>query len=217
MLLIYMKYIIPFSVLIPLITGFTNYKYLSKPFKIIFWFVFVSGVANLINIILGVVYHIPTLILLHIYTIFEFLMLSAFYQYFQNKKGYNIMKWIAVVFTILYFVNFYFQSTSVVNTYTRSLSAVIMIAYGLLFSFKQADTDDEHNWSDNSANWINTGLLIYYSSGLFMFMTSNYFLKASLFVNGIIWSVHDTILLLEYVLFAIGFYKCKTQPTISTY
>jgi len=85
------------------------------------------------------------------------------------------------------------------------------------FIFKQSERDDKDNWGADGLNWINTGILIYYSSGLFLFMTSNYFLTVSRFMGYLIWSVHDTILLLEYILFAIGFYKCKTQQTTFTY
>ncbi|MDB5001402.1 MAG: hypothetical protein JWR76_2479 [Mucilaginibacter sp.] len=217
MLLFYITYIVPLSVLIPLVTALINFKYLSKPFKIIFWFVLFSGVINTFSMMLVDVFHKQNLIIFHLYTIFEFVMLSIFYCCFQNKRGRNIITWVLGIFTILYLVNFYFQSISINNTYTHSLSAIIIIAYSMQFIFKQSEKYDKANWGYDGLNWINTGILIYYSSCLFLFMTSNYFLTASKFIGELIWTTHDTILFLEYILFAIGFYKCKTHPTISTY
>ncbi|MDB5287854.1 MAG: hypothetical protein JWR05_2803 [Mucilaginibacter sp.] len=217
MLLFYINYIVPLSVLIPLVTALINFKYLSKPFKIIFWFVLLSGVINLICIILLEVLHKQNIIIYHIDNIFEFVVLSAFYYCFQNNTGRKAISWILVIFIILYIVELYFKGLSVNNTYTHSLSAVIIIAYCIQLTFKQSEKDDKINWGDDGINWINTGILIYFSSGLFMFMSANYFLTASQFMIRLIWTIHDTILFLQYVLFAIGFYKCKTHPTISTY
>jgi hypothetical protein len=217
MLSFYIDYIVPFSVLIPFITALINFNYLSKPFKIIFWFVLFSGVLNVIGIILIDVLHKQNIIIYHIDNLFEFVMLSAFYYCFQNNTGRKTISWALIIFIILYLVELYFKGLSINNTYTHSLSTIIIIAYCIQLTFKQSEKDDKINWNDDGINWINTGNLIYFSSGLFMFMTANYFLTASPFMGQLIWAIHDTILFLEYILFAIGFYKCKTHPTISIY
>jgi hypothetical protein len=217
MLSFFIDYIAPFSVLIPVVSALIYFKYLSKPYKIIFWFVLFTGILNIIGLTLIEVFHKQNIIIYRLYTIFEFVMLTAFYSCFQNNKGRKILAWVLGIFIILYLVNFYFQSISINNTYTHSLSAVIILTYCTQLTFKQSEKDDKINWSDDGINWINIGILIYYSSGLFMFMTSNYFLSASRFINHLIWAIHDAIFSIEYILFAIGFYKCKTHPTISTY
>ncbi len=154
--------------------------------------------------------------LLHIYTIFEFLFISLFYSCFYGRKNRNIIYTIIGVFTVICIINYLFiQNKIEFNTYTRPLEAIMIIVYSMLYIFKQ--NNDEQNWGDNIYNWVNTGILLYFASCLFMFVSSNYLLNAGKHINRIVWGAHDTILVIQFILFAVGFYKCKTHRITSTY
>jgi hypothetical protein len=213
--LIYVMYIVPATILLPVLIALKNYKFLTKPLKAIFWFLIFSGSLNLINLIL-IAFHHFTAQLFSIYTVIEFLFLSLFYSNFYEKKRQNVIYLVIVVFIILCIVNYLFiQNKIEFNTYTRSTGAIVLIIYSLLFILKQ--NNEEQNWGDNIYNWINAGILLYLASCLFMFIFSNYLLSAGDHINKIVWGTHDTILIIEYILFAVGFYKCKTQQITSTY
>lgn len=204
----YTEYIVPASIFLPLTTAFLNYKCLTWPLKIILYFVLFSGIMNLVSIIL--MYHgWHTSFMIHIYTIFEFAFISLFYLNFFRKSWHKPILISIGVFSILCIVNLIFiQNRFELNTYTRSLEAVMIIGYCVTFLNQQSSIDNERSWGSNSLNWINLGILIYYASGLFMFIASNYFLQhkeLALFIFPML----DTFLLFEYILFAIGFYKCK--------
>ena len=208
-------YIVPATIFLPILIALKNYTFLTKPLKIIFLFLLFSGSINLVNLIL-VSFHRPTTYLFHIYTAFEFLFLSLFYSSFYGKKQRNKIHLVVVVFVVFCVVNYLFiQNRIEFSTYTRSVGAIILILYSLLFILKQ--NNEEQNWGDNIYNWINTGILLYLASCLFMFIFSNYLLSAGRRVNMIVWIAHDTILIFEYILFAVGFYKCKTHQITSTY
>lgn len=212
---IYVTYIVPAAILIPVLIGIKNYPFLTKPLKTILWFIIFSGSANLINLIM-IAFHYFTANLLHIYTIFEFLFISIYYSQFYSPKKQKRIYVLIAAFTVLCIINYLFiQNKIEFNTYTRPLEAIIIIVYSMLFILKQ--NNEEQNWGDNVYNWINAGILIYFASCLFMFIFSNYLLSAGKLINRIVWSAHDTILMLQYILFAIGFYKCKTHRIISTY
>jgi hypothetical protein len=213
--LIYVTYIVPATILIPVFIGVKHYPFLTKPLKIILWFVIFSGLANLVNLIL-IASKYFTANLLHIYTIFEFLFISLYYSKFYSNKKQNWIYALIAAFSALCIINYLFiQNKIEFNTYTRPLEAIIIIVYSMLFILKQ--NNDEQNWGDNIYNWINAGILIYFASCLFMFIFSNYLLAAGKLINRIVWSAHDTILVFQYVLFAVGFYKCKTHRITSTY
>jgi hypothetical protein len=113
-------------------------------------------------------------------------------------------------------VNYLFiQNKIEFNTYTRPLEAIMIIVYSMLYILNQSN--DEQDWGDNIYNWINAGILLYFASCLFMFISSNYLLNAGKHINRIVWGAHDAILVIQYVLFAVGFYKCKTHRITSTY
>jgi len=205
---LYAEYIITATVFLPLITAFLNYKRLTWPLKIILYFLLFSGILNLIAIILAH-HHRHTLSLLHIFTIFEFAFISLFYLNLFKKSWRKPILILIGAFSLLCIVNLIFIQTGLqFNTYTLSLEAVIIIGYCVQFLNQQSSIDTEHSWGSNSLNWINAGILIYYASGLFMFIASNYFLQHKELAV-FIYPILDTFLLFEYILFAIGFYKCK--------
>lgn len=117
---------------------------------------------------------------------------------------------IAVFVVVCALNTFFIQNKIEFNTYTRPVGALIIVAYCMSYIIKTGT--EEHKWTDDSFNWVNSGLLLYYASGVVMFMFNNYFLKLDIWAM-LIWIIIDTILLIEYILFAAGFYKCKSPTT----
>lgn len=217
MSLFYELYLVPPTVLIPIIFALINYKLLDKPLKIILLFLIVSGVADAIAVILAI-NHRPNLMIFHIYAIFEFAFISWYYKLQLKNRLAKIIPLLIIMFTIACIINFVFiQKNIEFNTYTRSLEAIIIIGYNIILFSRQSYIDADYNWSSMSLNWINTGILVYYSSCLLVFTFSNYLLNAGKFINNVIWNTHATITVLQYILFSIGFYKCKKQQIIYTY
>ncbi|MEB0302895.1 hypothetical protein [Mucilaginibacter sp. 5C4] len=211
---IYAMYIVPPTVLIPIVFALLNFNHLTKPLKIIFWYLIFSGLFNLVALVL-ISMHQTTTWTLHLYAIIEFIVHSLFYSMFFSKKKRNIFIVLMVGFTTLCVINYFFiQNKIEFNTYTRPLGAIIIIAYSLLFILK--NQNDEESWGDNIYNWINAGILLYFASCLFMFIFSNYLLESP-DISRLVWAIHDTVLIFEYTLFAVGFYKCRAQQTISSY
>jgi hypothetical protein len=216
---IYVAFIVPGSILIPTAIAAFNYKFLDKPLKIILLFLIGSALINLVALIMA--HHgIPNLVIFHLYSIFEFGLISWFYmQLFKSSWG-KIITILIIIFTISSLINLIFvQKSMQFNTYTRSVEAVIIIGYCVLFFNQQSTINLTQDWGSISFNWIKTGILIYYSCCFFEFLSSNYLRYPDVsreFIH-VVWYIIDTILMIEYILFAIGFYKCRKQPIISSY
>ena len=215
MLSFYIQYIVPFSVLIPLFVGFRNYQILVPAFRIILWFVLFSAIVNGIVIALS---HqgVHTSFIFHIYTVFEFLFLSLFYLQVFGKDTRKIIIPLIALFSLWCIYNYLFlQNGDKVNTYTRPIEAIIVMLYGMLFINKQNNVERDASWGSDGLNWINTGILIYYASNLFVFVFFNFLVNGERYMFEIAMSLHDTLMIAEYVLFAIGFYKCRAKTKSS--
>ena len=211
---IYATYIVPPTVLIPIVFALLNFNRLTKSLRVILWYLIFSGVFNLIALVLIQMHHTTTW-MMHLYAIFEFIFHSVFYGMFFNDKRRKAFMGLMASFTILCVINFFFiQNKIEFNTYTRPIGAIIIIVYSLLLMLKQQN--DEQNWGENVYNWINAGILLYFASCLFMFIFSNYLLTSP-DTSRLVWAIHDTVLIFEYILIAVGFYKCKVPQTISSY
>jgi hypothetical protein len=215
--LIFDRYIAGSSLLIPIIIAYINYKFLTKPLKVLFFFNVFSLVLNTLNIILSTL-SIQDLYLIHLYTIFEFGFISWFFALQFKGLIVKIIPPLVLVFAIWCIVNFlYVQTYTQLNTYTRSFESIIIIGYCLMFINKQSQIEASHNWGNLSLNWINSGILIFYSCSFFIFIFSNYLLYAPKRITVMVGSTYDVILIAENILFAIAFYKCKKQQIISPY
>jgi hypothetical protein len=210
--LIYLDIVVPVSVLIPVGVAVVNRKYISKELKVIWYYLLLDGCANILAAALAEL-NIRNLPVLHIYTVFEMLLLSYFYlQVLKDKKVKLGIKCLMFIFPVLCIVNFsFFQSINNFNTNTRPIEALIIMACSLAYFAETNDTGTK--WSLIPVNWINTGILIYFSGALFIFSFSNvtavHMSKKYHAVNVLMWNIHGTLVLVMYILFAVGFSKCR--------
>jgi hypothetical protein len=206
----YIYYITPASIAIPIIVALLRYKLLTPPFKVLFWFLVFSGIANAVNVTLPQ-FGIPNAIVFHIYTPIEFTFISLFYNYLFKGTWQKIMATLVVLLGLFCLIDFLFIQNGIqVDTYPGTIEAIIIIAYSVLYLNQQSNIETNDSWGDSGLNWVNIAFLIYYGCGLFMFISTNYLMHAGPKVNFIVWSVFDTILVVESILFATGFYKCST-------
>ncbi|MGZ3822523.1 MAG: hypothetical protein ACXVB6_18155, partial [Mucilaginibacter sp.] len=117
-------------------------------------------------------------------------------------------------------LNFLFlQSINHFNTNTKPVEALIIMACSLAYFAQTTDVENNIKWAQNPLNWVNTGTLLYYSGALFIFSFSNIAathmatavrMSPKFYaLNILIWNIHATLVLAMYVMFSIGFSKCR--------
>lgn len=217
---IYMGIIVPVSVIIPISVAIPKYTYGGQAMKIIFYFLLLDGAINLLSVILGL-FNIHNLWLLHVDTVLEFLLLAWFYQQVLRETIVRkVIKYLMFIFPVLCVLNFLFlQNINHFNTNTKPAEALIIMACSLAFFAQTTDVENNIKWGANPLNWVNTGILLYFSGALFIFSFSNiaatHMATATRMspqfydLNILIWNIHATLLLAMYVLFSIGFSKCR--------
>ncbi|RYD56262.1 MAG: hypothetical protein EOP56_13085 [Sphingobacteriales bacterium] len=204
---LYMGVIVPLGILLPLTIALRRYKYLPVALK---WFIGYLLLGVLTNVIVKTLatQGINNMPVFHVYTILEFSLLSIFFRQLFFRRLHLILPIIAVVFTVFCLTNMLlWQPISEYNSYSRSAEAILIMVYAIIY-FKEA-LDDQHAIPQKlTVTWINAGLLLYFSGSLFLFICGNYIL-ANVSLNTIIWNIHASMVLLMYILFAVGFYYAK--------
>jgi hypothetical protein len=206
---IYMGIVVPLAIIIPL--GIALYKYGNLPgaYKILTWYLVIAGITNFTANILAT-RNINNLPLLHIYTALEFLVLSVFYRsVLKDSLVTKLILPVLVLFVIFCVVNaLFFQTIFLYNSYSRSLSAFILVVYAIVY-FKQR-LDQGHSISKHNRPllWINSALLIYFGGSFFLFISSNLIL-ANITMNAMLWDIHASLVFVMYILFTIGFSNAK--------
>ncbi|RBL90174.1 hypothetical protein [Chitinophaga flava] len=168
-----------------------------------------SGSINLVAILHSTRNNLP---LLHIYTIVETVFLLLFFSKIdQHKRAMSFIKSLLIIFPLLCIINFsFFQSIYRFNSYVRPVEALILIFFSLYYYWHEMQEDKPARWTDHALNWIVAGILLYFSGALFQFIFSNIVsATASYQIKILILNIHGTLVLIMYLLWAIGFLKWK--------
>lgn len=203
----FVYYIVPLSILIPIFFAILNFKQAKANARLIFYYLVTSGLINLVAITVMKKNNLP---LLHLYTIVEaVLILSYFRTLFIQPQIKKILTYIIILFPVLCVLNFTFlQSIHTYNTHTRPLEAILITFFCLLYLYKSGFTE---NWINTPSSWFNMGILIYFPVACIIFILSNYmvFVQKNKIMNHLVWDTHAILVLIMYLIWARGFYVIK--------
>lgn len=202
-----MGVVVPLAILLPIVVAVWRLRQLNAVARIILTYLLTSCVVSLAAsaMIWNRMVNLPVS---HIYTVVEFFFFTFFYRsLLQGKKTITVIQ---VCFLIACVLNTIFvQDLYQFNSYTRSLEALVIMLlsvnyFALLFTDISIDKPLQ-----NPAFWFNTGIFLYFSGAFMLFIFSNYMLKESRASFTVVWNMHATLVLLMYLLFTLGFLKCK--------
>ncbi|WP_342645239.1 hypothetical protein [Mucilaginibacter sp. CSA2-8R] len=208
---IFKIYFVPASVLIPLAIGLLRYKALNKSYRFLIAFLSFSALSSMIARVFAYVYH-NNLIIIQSYTVGEFLFLSGFYYRQFNSL---ILKRIITAFVLLfvpfasYFIIHYADKIHY-DDYGASIETLLIILLGIiLINNNSSSSQKSESWALNPTNWFNTGILLYFSGSMFLFLFANINVDGNSLIYNITSIMHATLLTLLSVLFTVGFLKIK--------
>lgn len=191
----------------------TIYKNLEGGLKVFSYFLFFSGVVQLVSLILWYNNH-NNLPLLHVYVPVGFIYLCLFYKKILAEFIHPTIIWITLVaFTAFSVVNtFCFQTVYTYNSSALTIESILLIILSLsTFLFLLNSIFKEYP-SLKSINWINSGIFIYYSSSLLIFYFGDYLasLSPSIFLK-YTWLLHAVFSMIMYSFFFFGLWKRRTN------
>ncbi len=212
------KYIISLLTKIPLVIALLiaarNYFRFSKELKVISWYVVLSGIIQFSSQYLASLKE-NNMYLLHIFVPASFVCLSIFYQkVFRRFIHRNFLWWILGLFVVFSIVNsICWQGIKTFNSYALSLESVLLIIYALsLFTLLLNESvRNEKRGMLSSLRWINSGILIYYASGLLIFYFGAFLTRFSSENFQISWLFHSFIYIVQFICISIGLWKYQKK------
>ncbi|MNK00633.1 hypothetical protein D3C87_184220 [compost metagenome] len=202
---ILMGFVVPLSILLPIVIFLFKYKVASKSTKYLFYYLILAALINVFALAL-VRMGMRNLPLLHLYTVVETVFFLAYFRsIFKSPKIKSILKFLIFAFPLLCIINFVFiQDIFTFNTYTRPLEALIITAACLLYFYESGFTE---NWLGSTINWINMGILFYFPAASIIFILSNYFtfVGKNAEMSRSMWNLHALLVLAMYIIWAKGF------------
>lgn len=141
---------------------------------------------------------------MYIGNIYVLLETSIFFVIYKKNLGklFSIAFFVSIVsiFYLSFLLNLYVQGFYEINSYTRTLESMIMIFFALSYFYKTMQTLDSDNLIKEPMFWLNSGVLLYFSANVFVFVFSNFVSKYSIDTNIIIWAIHSIFYALFFIM-----------------
>lgn len=207
---------VPCSICLPLFIAFRKYSHLDAAMKTIALYLLLSGLASILSIMLSN-NGINNMLVFHIYTAAELILILLFFRHTGMTGVSNrIFTFISLLFFLLTVFNILFlQNLFTYNSYSRTLEAIIVMVFSLQLFYRLLGCEDVIRFRYNGINWINSGILLYFSGSFILFFFSEFLSKEFLFYE-IAWVIHAILVLVMYLLFAAGFLFYKKTAAIDS-
>lgn len=205
-------YIVPLFKFIPIIVGIRNYKYLTTPLKIIFYFAILSSLMDTLNSVMAVIFHQLSKPYVDTLAILDFALISAFYMLVLNKKWKTTIIILLTLYYLLWIADLWFiEANSPMNIYPLTLESILIMFYAIVYMNQQTQTNIEVQWSVNPVNWINSGFLIFCASLVLLTLFYDLMLKMHLSekVFVVLWEINTLCSVIQFILISVGIYKCR--------
>ncbi|MES2140923.1 MAG: hypothetical protein V4511_14545 [Bacteroidota bacterium] len=207
-------YLDNFSILFSVLTfivGLLCFKSIKGYLAPLFLIVFVSFITDIISVVYASS-NINNFYIFHLFTIFEFILISFFYILFFKK--YLNAKYLLLpipIFLIVAFIDYKINGLNSMDNFSASIEAVILSIYSLVsFLFVMRKLLFE-NILSAPFFWINSGILFYFSGSLLVFAFSNYVYTYQRSFSNALWAIPQLLNIFYNILISIGFWKARAQ------
>jgi hypothetical protein len=209
---IYLGIAVPATILAPASAAVIRYRHLPATMRRVFFYLLLAAAGNAVATTLSLLDR-NNLALLHVYTAVELFMLARFFQLaLDNPSERRAAKITGLLFPLLCILNIGFlQNMKTFNTYTRPVESILLGIFSILYLSSNTRSDDHPDvFTRRPETWVVIGILVYFSSALFQFAFSNIISRqASHYTRMLIWDLHASLVMIMYVLFTVGFIKCR--------
>ncbi len=149
---------------------------------------------------------------LHFYTMLEFTMINLVYVSLL-KRYYNFITFylVNVVFLVITFIDIKINGLNSMDDMSMTIESIILMSYSILWFgtiFKRLVYE---NLLDNTAFWVNSAILVYFSGNLSLFVSTNYLINYFPNRHYELWAtIHSFFNITYNILLSVGFWKIKS-------
>ena len=185
-------------------------------------FIWLTALASAYEAIFSFLLKINTSYWFQIYALLSFLTLYYFFLKLLNPHYKKILKWSLIIFLIVYVNSFFFWS-DIDKFISTAINRVYITAFILFFSviwfrslfdklqnYSVFEKIDVTNLWQSEMFYFISGIFIYYSTTLFLFLSSNFIFSSNLYFYDY-WLVNVLATLILRTLLIISVWKMKTD------
>jgi hypothetical protein len=199
-------------VLLPIIISLIKFKALGPHLKALSFFLYITAILEVLSLYCAS-RGINNFFLFHIHTVFEYGCLALVYYYLFNSKIIKRVLLGSIVLVAVFAIAdpIFIENIASMNTIPRFINSILLIVLSMLFFYKIFIDMKIFPLGSHPMFWINTGILIYFSGTLFLFIFSNSLMEQSDQTYWESWIIHSILNILLNLFFAIGLWHKRTK------
>lgn len=200
------------SVLLPIGAAGLRYRSHDGVLRLLAWFMFISGLFELILFITSVLSVQNNLPITHVFAAVNLLFLSTLY--YRTLHGRLLRRFIGLTtgLNLVFILYNALLPGSIWRFPSRpfTVQSALFIGLALLYFYQLLRQPAATALAAQPLFWINAGVLLYFSGNLFVFMLRNWLLLATpSSAHGSYWLIHSAMNILANLLYAVGL-LCKS-------
>ncbi len=200
-------------ILFPLIAGILRFKYFSRGMKWLFYFVVLGSITETtVMVDKSFLTIFPNSMPIgHLYIALSLFFAGMFYlhvlkDFVKPKTIWSVL----IIFEVFALVNVLFiQSPENYPSVSGSLSALILVVFAVLLFAKIMNEGKIKTLSQEPVIWINSAILLYYTSSFFYHILFNILIDQSYEFLSLASDFYKLFNVIFYTLVGIGFLKTK--------
>lgn len=149
----------------------------------------------------------------NLYRLIEFLSyLIIYWIFWQKDKSNTIFISLGLAYILFFVSELSAHNYKHLNSYSITLASLVFIFFSVryfYFLLRDLPTDKIQRLP---MFWINTGVLIYFAGGLFLFAMRNYLIEAFHDNQTMYWSFHNFLNIVKNLLFAVALWQDLRKP-----
>lgn len=201
------------SILLPLGAAIFYFKRFTNTFKILAIFFIVSSVFEL-ALVMMVRYGRPNNApLIHLFVVVSLIFFGiVYYRTLFNPWLKKLVLFLVPVVIVISIINsIYIEGIWAFPAISNSAQSVLFILFSLLYFHQLLTRQEFVHIEKQGLFWINAGILIYFSSNIFLFMLYNRMIDS---ITYYFWIIHSITNIIANILYTIGL-LCKPQKPTS--
>lgn len=169
---------------------------LSKPLKLIGVYILVGTIIEILSIYIEQKFG-SNLFLIHIFCLFEFIILTITFNLIYKSYGEQLnLNYFLVIGASLVILNtLIFQKITQFNSYSSTFTSIAIIIYCIYF-FKLILDDNTKTLQKDILKWSIISIFIYHTTSMFVLLFSNILIESKNDAQFYIWSIRMFIMLL---------------------
>ncbi|WP_417368176.1 hypothetical protein [Flavobacterium beibuense] len=187
----------PIMLALSLVTGLFYYNFIKREYRLLLVYIGICLISDIISRIVAVIYG-NNLILIVIFSFFELLFFSIYYQlaFFKRKIWvYTLITTIALIYIAWEIVDLWNVPPSEFQSYSRVISGFFIIAIAINYLFEKI----EEKQKQSSLIKLNYAFIIFYSLHLIFFLPINFLINVPSSIKFYFWSANLLLIVTFYV------------------